>query len=101
DAPIPGWNSRISVRGTYGYGDSSIFARPTMLAPTNCSTDACFALSSLQHSRVWRKRSEVIQFISSWPRGTYNELLAGFTGTVAGCRPSVKQPLVLVTVPST
>ncbi|HEV8218064.1 MAG TPA: carboxypeptidase regulatory-like domain-containing protein, partial [Gemmatimonadaceae bacterium] len=40
DAPIPRWNSRVSVRGTYGYGDSSIFARPTMLAPTNCSTDA-------------------------------------------------------------
>ena len=101
DAPIPGWNSRISVRGTYGYGDSSIFARPTMLAPTNCSTDACFPLSSLQHSRWVSKRSAAIQFISNLPRGAYNELLAGFTGTVAGFRPSVKQPLVLVTVPST
>jgi hypothetical protein len=33
DAPISGWNSRITVRGSYGHADSAIFARPTMLAP--------------------------------------------------------------------
>jgi len=101
DAPIPSWNSRVSVRGTYGYGDSSIFARPTTLAPTNCSTDACFPLSSLQHSRWVSKRSAAVQLISNLPHSGYNELLAGFTGTVAGFRPTVKQPLVLVTVPGT
>ena len=39
DAPIPRWNSRITLRGNYGHGDSSIFARPTALAPTNCPTE--------------------------------------------------------------
>ena len=101
DAPVPRWNSRISVRGTYGYGDSSIFARPTTLAPTNCPTDACFPLSSLQHSRWIDKRSAAVQLISNLPREAYNELLVGFTGTVSGFRPTVKQPLILVTVPGT
>jgi len=101
DAPVARWNSRVSVRGTYGYGDSSIFARPTMLAPTNCPTDACFPLSSLQHSRWIEKRSAAVQLISNLPDATYNELLLGFTGTVSGFRPTVKQPLILVSVPGT
>jgi carboxypeptidase family protein len=101
DAPLSRWNSRVSVRGTYGYGDSSIFARPTTLAPTNCPTDACFPLSSLQHSRWIDKRSAAVQLISNLPRAAYNELLVGFTGTVAGFRPTVKQPLILVSVPGT
>jgi len=99
DAPLRRWNSRISVRGTYGNGDSSIFGRPTMLAPTNCPTDACFPLSSLQHSRWVDKRSAAVQLISNLPSGAYNELLVGFTGTTSGFRPTVNQPLVLVTVP--
>ena len=101
DAPLERWNSRISVRGTYGYGDSSIFARPTMLAPTNCPTDACFPLSSLQHSRWVDKRSAAIQLMSNLPGGAYNETLVGFTGIVSGFRPTLKQPLILVTVPGT
>ena len=101
DAPISRWNSRVSVRGTFGSGDSSIFARPTALAPTNCPTDACFPLSSLQHSRWIDKRSAAVQLISNLPNAVYNELLVGFTGTVSGFRPTVKQPLILVTVPGT
>ncbi len=101
DAPLERWNSRISIRGTYGNGDSSIFARPTSLAPTNCATAACFPLSSLQHSRWVIKRSAAVQLMSNLPRGVYNELLVGFTGIVAGFRPTVQQPLVLVTVPGT
>ena len=101
DAPVSRWNSRVSVRGTYGYGDSSIFARPTMLAPTNCPTDACFPLSSLQHSRWIEKRSAAAQLISNLPGAAYNELRLGFTGTVSGFRPTVKQPLILVSVPGT
>lgn len=101
DAPIERWNSRVNVRGTYGYGDSSIFARPTMLAPTNCPTDACFPLSSLQHSRRVDKRSAAVQLISNLPQGVYNEALVGFTGIVSGFRPTVKLPLILVTVPGT
>jgi hypothetical protein len=99
DAPVPRWNSRISVRGTYGHGDSSIFGRPTVLAPTNCPTDACFPLSSLQHSRWVDKRSAAVQLISNLPSGAYNELLVGFTGITSGFRPTVNQPLILVTVP--
>ena len=101
DAPLERWNSRISVRGTYGNGDSSIFARPTMLAPTNCATDACFPLSSLQHSRWVVKRSAAVQLLSNLPGAAYNELLVGFTGIVSGFRPRVTQPLILVTVPGT
>jgi hypothetical protein len=42
-----------------------------------------------------------VQLISNLPREVYNELLVGFTGTVAGFRPTVKQPLILVGVPGT
>ena len=101
DAPLERWNSRISARGTYGRGDSSIFARPTMLAPTNCPTEACFPLSSLQHSRWVDKRSAAVQLVSNLPRGVYNEALAGFSGIVSGFRPTVNQPLILVAVPAT
>ena len=101
DAPVSRWNSRVSVRGTFGHGDSSIFARPTTLAPTNCPTDACFPLSSLQHSRWVDKRSAAVQLISNLPGAAYNEVLLGFTRTVAGFRPTVRQPLILVTVPGT
>ena len=99
DAPLSRWNSRVSLRGTYGSGDSSIFARPTALAPTNCPSSACFALSSLQHSRWVKKRSAAVQLMSNLPRGAYNELLLGFTGIVSGFRPTVKAPLILVSVP--
>ena len=98
DAPVPRWNSRVVVRGSYGYADSSIFARPTDLAPTNCSTTACFALSSLQHSRWVTKRSTAVQFMSNFASGAYNELLLGHMRLVAGFRPSVDQPLILVNV---
>ena len=33
DAPLARWNSRVTLRATYGHADSSIFARPTSLAP--------------------------------------------------------------------
>jgi carboxypeptidase family protein/TonB-dependent receptor-like protein len=101
DAPIVPWNSRVTLRGTYGYGDSSIFARPTMLAPTNCPSSECFPLSSLRHSRWVDKRSAAVQLLTNFASGAYNEALLGYTGTLAGFRPTVKQPLVLVTVPGT
>jgi len=99
DAPLPRWNSRLSVHGNYGHADSSIFARPTMLAPTNCPPTACFPLSSLQHSRWVDKRSGGLQLITNFVNGTYNELLGGYTQLVSGFRPVVEQPLMLVTVP--
>ena len=101
DAPIARWNSRITLRGNYGHADSSIFARPTTLAPTNCPTSGCFSLSSLQHSRWVDKRSVAAQLVSNFARGAYNELQAGYTGLVSGFRPTVRQPLILVTVPGT
>jgi hypothetical protein len=101
DAPIPAWNSRITVRGTYGAGDSAIFARPTLLAPTNCAAASCFPLSSLQHSRWVDKRSGAVQLVTNFARGAYNEMLVGYTGIVSGFRPTVDAPLVLVTVPAT
>lgn len=101
DAPIPSWNSRVTVRGSYASADSSIFARPTMLAPTNCPANACFPLSSLQHSRWVYKRSAAVQLISNVASGGSNELLAGYMSIVAGFRPTVRQPLILVTVPGT
>lgn len=99
DAPIAPWNSRVTLRGTYGYGDSAIFARPTMLAPTNCPSSECFPLSSLRHSRWVDKRSAAVQLLSNFASGAYNEALFGYTGITSGFRPTVKQPLVLVTVP--
>src|SRR3954466_1845543 len=84
DAPVARWNSRITVRGNYGHADSSIFARPTALAPTNCPTSACFPLSSLQHSRWVDKRSIAIQFISNFSGGAYNELHIGYDGINSG-----------------
>ncbi|HEY7234617.1 MAG TPA: carboxypeptidase regulatory-like domain-containing protein, partial [Gemmatimonadaceae bacterium] len=101
DAPVPRWNSRVTIRGNYSHADSSIFARPTALAPTNCPSAACFSLSSLQHSRWVDKRSAGAQLMSNFASGAYNELLAGYTGLVSGFRPTVKQPLILVTVPGT
>ena len=101
DAPIGRWNSRITVRGNYGHADSSIFARPTMLAPTNCPPTGCFSLSSLQHSRWVDKRSVAGQLVSNFASGAYNELQAGYTSLVSGFRPTVRQPLILVTVPGT
>jgi hypothetical protein len=101
DAPIARWNSRITLRANYGHADSSIFARPTMLAPTNCATTGCFSLSSLQHSRWVDKRSFAAQLVSNFARGAYNELQAGYTGITSGFRPTVRQPLILVTVPGT
>ena len=101
DAPIARWNSRITLRGNYGHADSSIFARPTMLAPTNCPTSGCFSLSSLQHSRWVDKRSVAGQLVSNFSRGAYNELQAGYTDLVSGFRPTVRQPLILVAVPGT
>jgi hypothetical protein len=101
DAPIARWNSRITVRGNYGHADSSIFARPTTLAPTNCPPNACFPLSSLQHSRWVDKRSIAVQLVSNFASGAYNELHAGYNGINSGFRPTVRQPLVLVTVPGT
>jgi hypothetical protein len=99
DAPIARWNSRITLRGNYGHADSSIFARPTALAPTNCPPTGCFPLSSLQHSRWVDKRSVAAQLVSNFTRGAYNELQAGYTGVTSGFRPTVRQPLILVTVP--
>jgi hypothetical protein len=101
DAPIDRWNSRVTLRGNYGHADSSIFARPTMLAPTNCPTNGCYPLSSLQHSRWVDKRSIAAQLVSNFASGAYNELQAGYTGIVSGFRPTVRQPLILVTVPGT
>src|SRR5215207_2305124 len=101
DAPIARWNSRITLRGNYGHADSSIFARPTALAPTNCAANACFPLSSLQHSRWVDKRSLAVQLLSNLPKGASNEFVAGYGGLVSGFRPTVMQPLILVTVPST
>jgi hypothetical protein len=101
DAPIVRWNSRVTVRGNYGRGDSAIFGRPTVLAPTNCPTTACFSLSSLQHSRWVDKRSAAVQLVSNFTSGAYNEIQVGYTGIVTGFRPTVKQPLVVVTVPGT
>jgi hypothetical protein len=101
DAPISRWNSRITVRGNYGHADSSIFARPTALAPTNCPTSACFPLSSLQHSRWVDKQLVAAQLVSNFTSGAYNELLAGHDRLVSGFRPTVKQPLIVVTVPGT
>jgi hypothetical protein len=101
DAPVPRWNSRFTLRGSYGNADSSIFARPTTLAPTNCPTSACFPLSSLQHSRWVDKRTVAAQLMSNLPRGAYNELLVGYLDIVSGFRPTVDEPLILVTVPGT
>jgi len=101
DAPIPSWNSRVTMRGTYGHADSAIFARPTALAPTDCPSAACFPLSSLQHSRWVNKQSEAVQLVSNFANGAYNELLAGYVGIVSGFNPTVKAPLILVTVPGT
>ncbi len=101
DAPLPVRNSRLTVRGSYASGDSAIFARPTGLAPTNCPTTACFPLSSLQHSRWVDKRSVAVQLVSSVASGAQNELVAGYLGLRSGFRPTVRQPLVLVTVPGT
>ena len=99
DAPIGRWNSRITVRGNFGHADSAIFGRPTTLAPSNCPTSACFPLSSLQHSRTVDKQSLGAQLLSNFAHGTSNELVAGYTHLVSGFRPTVDQPLVLVTVP--
>ncbi len=101
DAPVPRWNSRVVVRGSYGSADSSIFARPTDLAPTNCSATVCFPLSSLQHSRWVTKRSTAVQLMSNFASGAYNELLVGQMRLVTGFRPSVSQPLILVNVDGT
>src|SRR5829696_7015472 len=101
DAPIARWNSRLTVRGNYGHADSSIFARPTALGPANCAANACFPLSSLQHSRWVDKRSLAVQLLSNLPKGASNEFVAGYGGLVSGFRPTVMQPLILVTVPST
>ncbi len=99
DAPLPRWNSRIALRGNYGHADSSIFARPTVLSPTNCSTNACFPLSSLQHSRWLDKRSVSVQLATHLAGGAYNELVAGGTHLVSGFHPTVESPLILVSVP--
>ena len=101
DAPIARWNSRITLRGNYGHADSSIFARPTTLAPTNCPPTGCFSLSSLQHSRWVDKRSIAGQLVSNFAHGAYNELQAGYTDLTSGFQPTVRQPLILVTVPGT
>ncbi len=47
------------------------------------------------------KRSTGVQFVSNFASGAYNELLVGYTGVVSGFRPTVDEPLVLVTVPGT
>jgi hypothetical protein len=99
DAPLPRWNSRITVRGNYGHADSAIFARPTLLAPTNCPTSACFPLSSLQHSRWIDKRSLALQLISNFTNGASNELVVGYNRLASGFHPVVDQPLILVTAP--
>jgi hypothetical protein len=96
DAPVPAWNSSLSVRGSFSHADSAIFARPTTLGPTNCPPSACFPLSSLQHSRWMDKRSVAVQVISSLSDGTDNEFHAGYMDLVAGFRPAAKQPLILV-----
>lgn len=101
DAPIPRWNSRVTLRGNDTHADSAIFARPTMLAPTSCPSAACFPLSSLQHSRWVDKRSAAVQLRSNFRSGADNELLAGYTRLVSGFRPTADQPLILVTVPGT
>ncbi|HEY4734299.1 MAG TPA: TonB-dependent receptor [Gemmatimonadaceae bacterium] len=101
DAPILRLNSRISLRANYGHADSAIFARPTALAPANCPTNACFPLSSLQHSRWVDKTSVATQLISNFANGAYNELHLGYDGIKSGFQPSVRQPLILVTVPGT
>jgi hypothetical protein len=101
DAPISRWNSRVTVRANYGHADSSIFARPTALAPTNCATNACFPLSSLQHSRWVDKQLVAIQLVSNFASGASNELLAGHDRLVSGFEPTVKLPLILVMVPGT
>jgi hypothetical protein len=58
-------------------------------------------LSSLQHSRWIDKRSAAVQLISSFPNGAHNEFHVGYLDLVAGFRPTVKQPLILVSAPGT
>jgi hypothetical protein len=58
-------------------------------------------LSSLQHSRWVDKRSAAVQVISNFASGAHNELLVGYLDFVAGFRPTVRQPLILVAVPGT
>jgi hypothetical protein len=99
DAPLARWNSRITVRGSYTQADSSVFARPTALNPTNCPPTACFPLASLRHSRWVDKRSAAVQLISNFAGGAHNEFQAGFLDFSAGFRPAVRQPLILVSVP--
>ncbi|HEY2854557.1 MAG TPA: TonB-dependent receptor [Gemmatimonadaceae bacterium] len=101
DAPVARWNSRVAVRASYGRADSSIFARPTMLTPTNCSSNACFPLSSLQHSRWLDKRSASVELATNFAGGTFNELVAGGMHLVTGFHPTVDEPLILVNVPGT
>jgi hypothetical protein len=101
DAPLLSWNSRLSVSGSYGHADSSIFARPTTLAPTNCASTACFPLASLQHSRWVDKSSAAVHLNSNCAGGASNEFVVAYERLVSGFRPVVREPLILVSVPGT
>lgn len=99
DATLPSWNSRLTIHGNYTRADTSVFARPTAAPLSNCSTSDCFPLASLRQTWHIEKRSVIGQFHTVLPSGVHNELIVGHVYNVGGVSPTVRQPLVIVTVP--
>ena len=98
DVSLPNINSRLVVRENYGRADSAAFSRPSPPPTPNCRSLVCFPLSSVQRRQLVTKDATVAQLLTSFPGGTYNELILGRLTTVARISPVVKQPLIIVQI---
>lgn len=100
DVGVPELRSRLVVRENVSRADSMAFSRPSPPPAANCPTLACFALSSVGRRQLVDKRGFVAQLFTSFQNGVVNELIVGRLGVISTITPFVREPLIVVRVPS-
>jgi len=92
DVSLPAQNSRLVVRDNFSHEnlENDGFGRDQGFFPLS---------SAASHSPV-TTNSAVIQLYTNFPRGIYNELIAGYASTIVAFSPIVREPLIDVLVPN-
>jgi carboxypeptidase family protein len=99
DAALPRWRSRAVLELNYARADTNAFSRPERASPT-CRTDTCFPLSSLGRDQRVTKLTTVLRLSTNLASGAYNEATISRTSTPLEITPNVREPLIIVSVPS-
>lgn len=93
DVALPKQNSRLVLRHNFSHEtlENDGFGR---------DAGGFFPLSSAATNTPLTSNSTVFQLFTNFPRGIYNELIAGFTATSISLSPDVREPLIDVMVPN-